>query len=269
MIIFPDIKPYILKFNLGSFPIEVRYYGLLYILSFIIGYIFVKRNLHYRDIKLDKEKYSDLIFYIALGVIIGGRVGYMLFYAFPEFIRNPLTIFQVWTGGMSFHGGLLGVVIAGYIFVRRQKISFLATADVAMPWVAVGLGLGRLGNFINAELYGTPTSLPWGVVFPGEKIARHPSQIYEMLLEGILMFFILQYMVKHTKQEGLVFWSFFILYGVARFLVEFIRLPDNIASLYPNGLLYGFLPISQGQMLSSLMIIAGIIGLIYVKRDNK
>lgn len=269
MIQFPDIKPYILKFNIGSFPLEIRYYGLLYLISFALGYVFVRKNLQNRGISLSKEKYSDLIFYLALGVIIGGRFGYMLFYALPEFLGNPLTLFYVHKGGMSFHGGLLGVIIFGYIFARKEKISFLGGADVVMPWAALGLGLGRLGNFINAELYGSPTDLPWGVVFPGEVIARHPSQLYEMFFEGILMFFILQYMVKHTQKEGLVFWTFFILYGVARYLVEFIRLPDNITSLYPNGLLYGVLPMSQGQFLSSIMIIAGIVGLIFIYRKKK
>ncbi len=269
MIQFPDIKPYIFKFSIGNFPLEIRYYGLLYLISFALGYIFVRKNLHYRAIELSKEKFSDLIFYIALGVIIGGRVGYMFFYALPEFLGNPLTLFQVWEGGMSFHGGLLGVIIAGYIFARKEKISFLGGADVVMPWAALGLGLGRLGNFINAELYGSPTDLPWGVVFPGETIARHPSQLYEMFFEGILMFFLLQFMVKKIKTEGYVFWAFFIFYGVVRFLIEFIRLPDDIASLYPNGLLYGVLPMSQGQFLSSLMIIAGIIGVILIYRKEK
>jgi len=269
MIQFPDIQPYIVKFNIGSFPLEIRYYGLLYLVSFALGYFFVRKNLHYRSIVLSKEKYSDLIFYIALGVIIGGRIGYSIFYRFGEFIGDPLTLFRVWEGGMSFHGGLLGVIIAGYIFARKEKVSFLGGADIVMPWAALGLGLGRLGNFINAELYGSPTDLPWGVVFPGEVIARHPSQLYEMLFEGILMFFILQYMVKHVKREGIVFWSFFILYGIVRFLIEFVRLPDNIESLYPNGLLYGVLPMSQGQFLSLLMIIAGIIGIVYLKRKDK
>jgi phosphatidylglycerol:prolipoprotein diacylglycerol transferase len=269
MIQFPDIHPYIVKFNIGSFPLEVRYYGLLYLISFALGYLFVRKNLPLRGISLTKEKYSDLIFYIALGVILGGRIGYMFFYSLPEFLANPLTLFQVWHGGMSFHGGFLGVIIAGYIFARHEKISFLGGADVVMPWAALGLGLGRLGNFINAELYGAPTDLPWGVVFPGETIARHPTQLYEMFFEGILMFFVLQFMVKHVKREGIVFWSFFIFYGVVRYLIEFIRLPDDIASLYPNGLLYGVLPMSQGQFLSSIMIVAGIIGLILVMRKKK
>jgi phosphatidylglycerol:prolipoprotein diacylglycerol transferase len=268
MIQFPDIKPYIFKFDIGSFPLEIRYYGLLYLISFWLGYVFVRKNLHYRGIVLSKEKYSDLIFYIALGVILGGRVGYIFFYSLPEFIGNPLTLFRVWEGGMSFHGGLLGVIIAGYIFAKREKISFLGGADVVMPWAALGLGLGRLGNFINAELFGSPTDLPWGVVFPGETIARHPSQLYEMFFEGVLMFFVLQFMVKHIKTEGIVFWAFFIFYGVARYLIEFIRLPDNIPSLYPNGLLYGVLPMSQGQFLSSLMIIAGVVGIIYIYRKQ-
>ncbi len=269
MITFPDIKPYIFKANIGSFPLEIRYYGLLYLVSFVLGYIFVKRNLKYRDIKISRELYDDLIFSIALGVIIGGRVGYMLFYAFPQFISNPLTIFHVWEGGMAFHGGALGVVISSYIYCRRKKINFFGAGDAVMPYVAVGLGLGRLGNFINAELYGSPTSLPWGVLFPGETIARHPSQLYEMLLEGVLMYILLQWMLVKSKREGIVFWSFFIFYGVARILVEFVRLPDQLPSLYPNGLLYGFLPMSQGQFLSSFMIIAGSLGLIYTFRKKQ
>ena len=266
MIIFPDIKPYILKFDIGSFPLEIRYYGILYLISFLLGYIYVKKNLKYRDIKLSKKKYSDFIFYVALGVILGGRIGYILFYSFPEFLANPLTLFYVWEGGMSFHGGALGVVLFSYIFCRRNKIDYLGIGDVAMPWVAVGLGLGRLGNFINAELYGSPTNLPWGVVFPGETIARHPTQIYEMLFEGIFMFIVLQLLLMKTKTRGVGFWSFFLLYGVIRFLIEFVRLPDNIASLYPNGLLYGVLPMSQGQFLSLWMVVAGAIGLFYIYR---
>lgn len=266
MIKFPDIKPYLLKFNIGSFPIEIRYYGILYLISFLLGYIFVQKNLKHRDVKLSQEQYSDFIFYIALGVIIGGRVGYMVFYSLPEFLANPLTLFHVWQGGMSFHGGALGVLLVSYIFCRKQKIDILSIGDVAMPWVAVGLGLGRLGNFINAELYGSATNLPWGVVFPGEVIARHPTQLYEMLFEGIFMFIILQLLLTKTKIRGVGFWSFFLLYGVIRFLIEFVRIPDDIASLYPNGLLYGVIPMTQGQFLSLWMVVAGVIGLIYIYR---
>jgi phosphatidylglycerol:prolipoprotein diacylglycerol transferase len=269
MIIFPDFKPYIVKFNIGSFPLEIRYYGLLYLISFVVGYIFAKKNLKHRGITLSREVYDDLIFYIALGVIIGGRVGYMLFYALPEFMSNPLVMFKVWQGGMSFHGGALGVVISSYLYCRKKKINFFGAGDAIMPYVAVGLGLGRLGNFINAELYGSETSLPWGVVFPGETVARHPSQLYEMLLEGVLMFIILQYILTHTKKNGIVFWSFFIIYGISRILVEIVRIPDDIASLYPNGLLYGFLPMTQGQFLSMFMVIAGIAGLFYINRKKQ
>lgn len=269
MLVFPDIKPYLFKFNIGSFPLEVRYYGILYIISFIVGYFLVKKNFKYRNIKISDEIYSDFIFYICLGVVIGGRIGYMLFYALSDFLANPLTLLQVWHGGMSFHGGALGVVIFSYIFCKKKNIDYLAIGDCAMPYVAVGLGLGRLGNFINGELWGSITTLPWGVIFPGETQPRHPSQIYEMLLEGVVLFIILQIMVKKSKITGLGFWSFFGIYGIFRFLLEFIRVPDNISSLYPNGLLYGVLPISQGQFLSLFMIIASIIGLVYVVKKHQ
>ncbi|OQY39677.1 MAG: prolipoprotein diacylglyceryl transferase [Candidatus Cloacimonetes bacterium 4572_65] len=268
MIVFPEIKPYIVKFEIFNFPLEVRYYGLLYILSFALGYFYVKKNLKYRGLEIPKQKYEDLIFAIALGVIIGGRVGYMLFYALPEFIGNPLTLFQVWNGGMSFHGGALGVLISSYIFCRKNKINYFAFGDAAMPFVAVGLGLGRLGNYLNAELYGSVTTLPWGVLFPGEKLPRHPSQLYEMLLEGVVLFLLLQFLLMKTKREGTGFWTFFLFYGVVRILIEFVRIPDDIASLYPNGLLFGALPITQGQFLSIFMVIFGAIGLFYINKKG-
>ena len=181
---YPHINPEILR--IGHF--SIRWYGLLYIVSFIITYLFLKKKYQERDVNLSPEDYENVIFYIMLGVILGGRIGYILFYNLPFYFRNPLEIFAVWHGGMSFHGGALGVMIAGLIFSKKVKIGFYRLADPVMPFVAIGLGLGRIGNFINGELYGRVTSLPWGMIFPNsDGLPRHPSQLYEFFLEGLLV----------------------------------------------------------------------------------
>jgi len=221
---------------------------------------------------MDKEKYETFIFNVALGVIVGGRLGYVFFYDLPAFLHNPLVIFQVWNGGMSFHGGALGVIIASLLFCRKYKYSILTLGDAAMPFVAIGLGLGRWGNFINAELYGNPTNVPWAMIFPTDpsRLPRHPTQLYEMILEGIVLFFVLSMLLRKSKKVGIVFWSFFPLYGIFRIFIEFFRERDDITSLYPNGLLYGFLPVSQGQFLSIFMILIGAFGIwkIYSKKQD-
>ncbi|MBN2830207.1 MAG: prolipoprotein diacylglyceryl transferase [Candidatus Cloacimonetes bacterium] len=263
MIKFPDFNPNILCFQIGNFPLQIRWYGVLYIISFVLGYIFAKKFFKYRNIKMDKEKYETFIFDIALGVILGGRLGYVFFYDLPAFLHNPLVLFQVWNGGMSFHGGALGVIFSILYFCKKYKYNFIAIGDISMPLVAVGLGFGRLGNFINAELYGNPTSVPWAMIFPTDSLGlpRHPTQLYEMFLEGFLMFILLWVLLIKSKKIGIVFWSFFPLYGIFRIFIEFFREKDNIPSLYPNGLLFGFLPISMGQFLSLFMIIIGAYGI--------
>jgi phosphatidylglycerol---prolipoprotein diacylglyceryl transferase len=172
---------------------------------------------------------------------------------------------------MSFHGGALGVVLATLLFCKKNKFSFLKLSDPAMPFIAIGLGLGRLGNFINGELFGKPTSLPWGMIFPNaDSQPRHPSQLYEMFLEGLVLFAVSQWLLHKKLRDGSIFWIFFILYGIFRIIIEFVREPDKIA-IYQNGLLYGFIPLTQGQFLSSLMIISGIIGMAvtYSKKGNQ
>ena len=259
MIKYPEISPDIVSFSIGGLNLHIRWYGFFYVLSFILAFILYKPFLKKRNIKLTKEEYESIIFYQMLGVILGGRLGYVLFYNLSYYISHPLLIFAVWEGGMCFHGGALGVIIASLIYCHKHKLNFYALADAAIPIVAIGLGLGRLGNFINGELWGKPTNLPWGMIFPGsDGQVRHPTQLYEMFLEGIVMFVVSYILLKKLKKEGLVFWSFIGLYGIFRFLIEFVREPDNI-DFYTNfGYIFGFMSI--GQFLSLIMIIAAIWG---------
>ncbi len=268
MIAYPNISPDLVKFHLGGMQLQIRWYGLFYVLSFIIAYFLYRHNLKLRNVKLSKEQYESAIFHVMLGVILGGRLGYVLFYNLLFYLKHPLEIFAVWQGGMSFHGGALGVIIAGIIFARHHKLGFYPLADAAIPIVAIGLGLGRLGNFINAELWGKPTSLPWGMVFPGsDGVPRHPTQLYELFLEGIVMFVLTYLLLRKTKREGLVFFSFIGLYGIFRFLVEFVREPDDIDFYTRFGYFFGFMSI--GQFLSLLMIGVAIWGIWYVNRKPK
>ncbi len=264
MIPFPQINPNIIRFTLFGFPLQIRWYGFFYVISFVIGYIFYRKNLKLRDITLSREHYESLVFVVMLGVVLGGRLGYVLFYNLWYYLHNPLEIITVWAGGMSFHGGALGVIIAGYLFCRKHKFSLYKLADPAMPFVAIGLGLGRLGNFINAELYGKVTKVPWAMVFPdSDGQPRHPTQLYEFFLEGIVLFFLSQYLYRKTKNEGLVFWVFIGVYGIFRFLVEFWREPDKI-DLYRHGLILGFM--TMGMILSMVMILAALGGIFFIYR---
>lgn len=257
---FPNLRPDIVSFSLLGLQMQVRWYGFFYVLSFVLGYFLYKYNLGKRNIKLSREQYESALFTIMLGVIIGGRLGYVLFYNLIYYIQNPLYIFAVWEGGMSFHGGALGVIIGGLIYCKRQKLSFYSMADPAVPLVAVGLGLGRLGNFINGELYGKITSLPWGMIFPGsDGKPRHPSQIYELLLEGVVLALITQYLLGKVKREGIVFWTFIGGYGFFRFLIEFVREPDSLEFYNKFGMIFGFMSI--GQFLSLLMVLVSAYGI--------
>jgi phosphatidylglycerol:prolipoprotein diacylglycerol transferase len=250
-----NLNPIILK--VGS--LAITWYGVLYNVAFILGYFLVKVNFKKKDIIMSANHYESLIFNIILGVLIGGRLGYVIFYYPSYYISNPLAVFYVWEGGMSFHGGALGVIIAGLIFCKKNKYNFYQLADPVMPLVALGLGLGRIANFINGELYGKATSLPWAVIFNNtdpEKIPRHPTQIYEALLEGFLMALVLQIIMIKNKIKGLIFWLFIGLYGIVRFLIEFIRIPDDLP-MYDNGMLFN--QFSMGQVLSLSMIIISTI----------
>ena len=185
MLIYPTIHPIALSFG----PLKIHWYGLMYGFGFLSAWLGIRWQTK-NNPTLSKQV-DDLIFYAAMGVIIGGRVGYMLFYQFSELLAHPLILFKIWQGGMSFHGGLIGVCCAVLLLAYRQKIAFLTFSDLLAPWVPIGLGLGRLGNFINGELWGRPTDLPWGMVFPQiDLLPRHPSQLYEALGEGLFLGFI-------------------------------------------------------------------------------
>jgi phosphatidylglycerol:prolipoprotein diacylglycerol transferase len=257
MLSYPSIDPVIV--SLG--PLKVRWYGLMYILGFLATYLLVKRQaIRFHCTHLLKNL-DNLNLSLIIGVILGGRMGYVLFYNLPYYLKHPLEIFATWQGGMSFHGGALGVLICGSLFCRRHDIDFWKAADLYVVTIPIGLGLGRIGNFLNGELYGRPTDVPWAMVFPGGGfLPRHPSQLYEALLEGVFLFIILwslkarPWQAKYTKQwpHGSMLALFLLLYGILRFLVEFVREPDPQLGLLPVG-------ITMGQLLSLVMMIGGII----------
>ena len=254
MMTFPQIDPVI--FQIG--PLAVRWYGLMYLLGFAAAYMLIQHLVRLRNLALDKDGVSDLLFYAVLGVVLGGRLGYVLFYNPLQYLSRPLDIFAIWQGGMSFHGGLLGVVIASLIFCRRRKLTILLTGDILVTSAPIGLGLGRLGNFINGELWGRVTDHPWGMVFPGGgALPRHPSQLYEAFFEGLVLFVILYLLHRRKVTAGIPFFSFFIGYGLFRFLIEFVRQPD--AHL---GFLWG--GATMGQLLSLPMVVFGLSGCLFI-----
>ncbi len=251
----PQIDP--ILFHLG--PLAVRWYGLMYLLGFVAAFFIISRLAPRRNLALDQDAVSDLLFYIVLGVILGGRFGYVLFYNFSYFIEHPLQVFAVWQGGMSFHGGLAGVVIATLIYSRRHAIAILPLADILAIAATIGLGLGRIGNFINGELWGRVTTLPWGVVFPAAgPQPRHPSQLYEAMLEGPIIFLLLYWLFSRKVRSGMVFFFFLIFYGSGRFIIEFFREPDQ-----QIGFLWG--GATMGQILCLAMILLGSGGLFWLK----
>ena len=251
MLIHPQIDP--VAIQIGSFGIH--WYGLMYLLAFaqflVLGRLCIKRP-YYQAMGWTTKDLEDLLFAGVLGVVLGGRTGYSLFYM-PEFyLANPLSIFKVWQGGMSFHGGLLGVILAMVWFARRQKTSFWTVSDLVAPLVPFGLAFGRLGNFINAELWGRPADVPWAMVFPlVDAIPRHPSQIYQLLFEGILLGLVLWVYARKPRRLGQVSGLFLLGYGICRFSVEFAIEPD----VFLGPLAFGF---SMGQWLTIPMILFGI-----------
>ena len=245
--IYPTIDPVAL--SLG--PIQIHWYGLMYLLGFS-GAWWLGR-LRAERFGWTAVEVEDLLFYGAIGVIVGGRLGYSLFYDLPALIDNPLNLFKVWQGGMSFHGGLLGVVVAFGFFARATGKSYFSISDFIVPMVPVGLFFGRIGNFINGELWGKVSDVPWAMIFPNAgPLTRHPSQLYEAMLEGVLLFLILWIYSAKPKPPGAVSGLFLLGYGFFRFVVEFVRVPDQQ---------YGYLLldwITMGQILSLPMIVIGL-----------
>ncbi|MCW8347868.1 prolipoprotein diacylglyceryl transferase [Vibrio sp. ZSDZ65] len=255
---FPSIDPVL--FEIG--PISVRWYGLMYLVGFAFAMWLANRRADKPGSGWTREQVSDLLFAGFLGVVIGGRVGYVLFYGFDTLIQDPLYLFKVWTGGMSFHGGLLGVITAMLWYARKNGRTFFNVADFIAPLVPFGLGMGRIGNFMNSELWGRVTDVPWAIVFPnGGPLPRHPSQLYEFALEGVVLFLILNWFIKRPRPEGAVSGLFLLGYGCFRFLIEYVREPD--AHL---GLFGGF--ISMGQILSLPMVILGALMVAWAYKVN-
>ena len=255
---YPNIDPVFLRLG----PVQLRWYGLMYMLSFIIGFFVLRRYAKDRKLNMSTDDLYDLLFYLILGVMIGGRLGYVLFYDFSSYIRDPLSIFAIWQGGMSFHGGFIGMILAAMWIARRKRWDFWEIADLGSAVAPIGLGLGRIGNFINGELYGRPTNVAWAMVFPeGGNMPRHPSQIYEALLEGALLFLILRWFYKKNFYRGTVFWALIAFYGLFRFLVEFVREPDAQIG-------FDLGPFTRGQLLSFPMLVIGtMMMIIYARRS--
>ena len=249
MLIHPQFDPIAIAIG----PLAIRWYGLMYLTAFILFLVLGRWRIKQQPYAgWQVKQLEDMLFYGVLGVVLGGRLGYVLFYKFDYYLAHPLEIFYVWQGGMSFHGGFLGVIIALWLFARRVGKPWLAVTDFIAPLVPLGLGAGRIGNFINGELWGRPTDLPWGMIFPQvDNVPRHPSQLYEFGLEGLTLFALLWIYSSRPRPVGAVSGLFLAGYGTFRFLVEFSREPDDFLGLLALGL-------SMGQWLSLPMIIAGI-----------
>lgn len=260
MIPYPNINPDLITIG----PLRVRWYGVMYVLGFIASYFLIQKQERSRQMGLVGSVAQDLMFYLAVGLIVGARLGYILFYEYNDFgpyLRNPLEIFATWHGGMSFHGGFIGVLLATILFCRLRKFPFPAVADSIVVTAPVGLGLGRIGNFINAELLGRPTDMPWGMIFPhGGPLPRHPSQLYEAFFEGLVLFILLWILRRKTFPDGMMVSFFLFFYGVFRFFMEFVKEPDPQIG-------YLFEYFTMGQLLCAIMVLAAILltSLIYLK----
>jgi phosphatidylglycerol---prolipoprotein diacylglyceryl transferase len=254
MIDYPQIDP--IALDLGI--IQIRWYGLTYLAGLGTAWWLLERRARQSVGVWTSQQVSDLVFNCAVGLIIGGRLGSVVFYNLPYYLSHPLDIFKIWQGGMSFHGGLLGVAVAIALFGRTYHKRFFTISDFMIPVVPIGLGFGRIGNFINAELWGAPSSVAWAMIFPGGgDLPRHPSQLYEAVLEGILLFIVLWWYSSRPRPMMAVSGLFLMLYGIFRFMVEFVREPDaHIGYLAGDWL-------TMGQVLSTPMILVGVI-LVYL-----
>ena len=260
---FPSIDPVI--FSIG--PLQVRWYGLMYVLGFAASIVLVKHQIKKFGFRELDVHFENLNLVLIISLVLGGRLGYVIFYNLPYYLRHPTEILATWQGGMSFHGGMLGLIVGCIIFCRRKNLDFWRVADFYVVTIPIGLGLGRIGNFINGELYGRVTDVPWGMVFPGGgPLPRHPSQLYEGFLEGLVLFMVL-WLLKDRQAppsswpSGFMMAICMLLYGIFRIFVEFFREPDAHLGFIAVGL-------TMGQLLSSLMIAAGIIILLVRKKQS-
>ncbi|CAC9434983.1 Prolipoprotein diacylglyceryl transferase [uncultured Gammaproteobacteria bacterium] len=253
--IYPDINP--IALDLGF--VQIYWYGIMYLLAFLSAYLLAYHRAKQLN-NWNKQQIEDMIFYGAIGVVAGGRLGYMLFYNLEVFLSDPLAIFAVQNGGMSFHGGFLGVAMAMVLFNRKYNKTFFTTMDFVAPLVPLGLGFGRIGNFINGELWGKVTSSPFGMYIQEQGVARYPSQLYEAFLEGLVLFIVLWVFSKKSPAPMSVSALFLILYGLFRFIIEFVRVPD----VQLGYLAFGWL--TMGQLLSLPMIVLGVYLILKAKR---
>ena len=260
MFYHPEFDP--IAFHLGV--VAVRWYGLMYLIGFALGLILGRSRIRSNQkSSMSIREFDDLLFYIVLGVIIGGRLGYSIIYDLGNVIRSPLSVFYVWEGGMSFHGGLIGVCIAILVYASAKQKNWLVLGDFVAPLAPLGLAAGRVGNFINGELWGRPTDVPWAIVFPqsGSFVGRHPSQLYEFFFEGLVLFMILWVFSKRQRPVGVISGLFLACYGFFRFSIEFMREPDQHLGLLSFGL-------SMGQWLCVPMIFIGLILVMRAIRRN-
>ncbi|WP_462115188.1 prolipoprotein diacylglyceryl transferase [Lysobacter xanthus] len=281
MTILHDIDP--IALHLG--PVQVHWYGVMYMLGFIAAWLLGRRRIQAGRLPgISEQGFGDMLFYGMLGVVLGGRIGYILFYAFGDFLKNPLMLLRIWEGGMSFHGGLLGVMLGIWLWCRRQRLHYMDAMDFVAPLVPLGLGFGRLGNYIGGELWGKPTGAGWGVIFPRalkapydsmpmqklrelhasgqlDAFARHPSQLYQAVLEGIVMAAVLWWFSSRPRPRYAVGGMFALLYGAFRFLVEFVREPDQQLGY----LAFGW--VTMGQVLSLPLILVGLVWLWWSRRQ--
>ena len=260
MLNHPNFDPVLIAIG----PLNIHWYGVMYLIGFAAAWWLAQRRTRLAHCPLQREHVDDLIFYGALGVVLGGRFGYVLFYNFDQFLAQPLWLFKVWEGGMAFHGGLLGVIVAMWLYARRIGVAFGDLLDNVAPLVPIGLGMGRLGNFIGQELWGRAADLPWAVVFPKDPsgLARHPSQLYQAALEGLLLFVIVYTFARQPRPRWAVGAVFVMSYGCFRFIVEFFRQPDGHIGFD----LFGWL--TRGQLLSLPMIVGGLLLLVWAYRRN-
>lgn len=258
MLAYPQIDPVALALG----PLKIHWYGLMYLIGIGSAWLLLSRRLFAFDPSWNKDKLSDLVFWSSMGVVLGGRLGYVLFYDLAAYVQDPLLILQVWKGGMSFHGGFIGVMLANLWFGHRNGKSFFQLMDYIAPVVPLGLGAGRIGNFINAELWGKATDLPWAMVFPTDaaQLARHPSQLYQFALEGVALFAILWLYTRKPRPTMAVSGMFALWYGIFRFVVEFVRVPDAQLGYLAGGWL------TMGQLLCLPMILGGIALIVFAYR---